>query len=523
MATNRNDSVETVHLYYYAGGNLIQETKNDTDVTQYVWSAAAPGMMILRDDQFDGFARRVWSMQGPDGSTWALYENGSNGAASVERISYTPTGLATFLAARPVNINAPSGYNFTDLGDFDWRPLWHGGRIARDQDLSIYGGGTVVDRQSGMMFLGNMAYDSTSGRPLLQDKYAFFRPSTQSGELAVNANQFSTRGSVNTEFKHNGSGPTWDQTFWRALGRDPAFQLMLGAAEYVLAPAATFAEELLNRTVMPLYNAITNPVQTFNNVVDSTASFISQGMIDRDTNGWGWGNGAMSAWEGAGYLMGSIIGANSLGEAAYGVDLMGNELSGVDRWSRGFAGAGQMILGGTGLGATYNPTLQSFRMATPRTLQLPTSSATVAATRARVLANIQESQAARAVSKFGQHANFETAYGFYRSGGWSANRTLAHIRGIDFTKSVQVTPLPSGTSAVQHWVPGTPVGNYFAPVGTSASQLGINPAGRVPVLFAVSGDITVLRSTAAPILDTWTVPGVPFRAAGGASSTVCLP
>ena len=136
-------------------------------------------------------------------------------------------------------------------------------------------------------------------------------------------------------------------------------------------------------------------------------------------------------------------------------------------------------------------------------------------TRARVLANIQESQAARAASKFGQHANFETAYGFYKSGGWSADRTLAHIRGIDFTKPVQVTQLPAGTSAVQHWVPGTPVGNYFAPVGTSASQLGINPAGRVPVLFTAGSDITVLRSTAAPILETWTVPAAPFRAAGG--------
>ena len=28
------------------------------------------------------------------------------------------------------------------------------------------------------------------------------------------------------------------------------------------------------------------------------------------------------------------------------------------------------------------------------------------------------------------------------------------------------------------------IGNYFAPVGTPANHLGINPAGRVPITFA---------------------------------------
>lgn len=89
--------------------------------------------------------------------------------------------------------------------------------------------------------------------------------------------------------------------------------------------------------------------------------------------------------------------------------------------------------------------------------------------RSRVMANIAESRAARQASNFGQHANFERAYGFYRSGGWGADRTLSHLQGIDFTKPVSVMSLPQGTGAVQYMYPNTSVGNYFAPVGTPAT------------------------------------------------------
>ena len=117
-------------------------------------------------------------------------------------------------------------------------------------------------------------------------------------------------------------------------------------------------------------------------------------------------------------------------------------------------------------------------------------------------------------SNFGQYANYETAYGFYNAAGWSADRTLSHLGAIDFTQPVTVTQLPAGTSAVQYVVSGRPVGNYFAPVGTPATQLGVNPAGRIPMLFSADGSITVLQSTAAPVVDTWTVSGQPYPATG---------
>lgn len=67
----------------------------------------------------------------------------------------------------------------------------------------------------------------------------------------------------------------------------------------------------------------------------------------------------------------------------------------------------------------------------------------------------------------------------------------------------------------QYQVGGNGVGNYFAPVGTRAEQLGINPTGRETLLYAPTERVQVLRSTAAEIVDTWSVPGVPYRAEGG--------
>jgi filamentous hemagglutinin len=92
-----------------------------------------------------------------------------------------------------------------------------------------------------------------------------------------------------------------------------------------------------------------------------------------------------------------------------------------------------------------------------------------------------------------------------------------HLAGIDFSQPVDIVPLLQDTTVVQYGAPGSATGNYFAPIGTPASQLGINPAGKVPSLFAPSTDVVVLRSTAADIVDTWSVPSDPYSASGGAT------
>jgi hypothetical protein len=119
---------------------------------------------------------------------------------------------------------------------------------------------------------------------------------------------------------------------------------------------------------------------------------------------------------------------------------------------------------------------------------------------ARIRANIAESQAARAASSFEEFSRYETAYNFYRSGNWSADATLNHLRGIDFSMPVEVTTLPEG-SIIGQQVVGGRIGNYFSPAGTPATELGIDPAGRGTILFQTNADVTVLRSTAATIPD----------------------
>jgi len=107
------------------------------------------------------------------------------------------------------------------------------------------------------------------------------------------------------------------------------------------------------------------------------------------------------------------------------------------------------------------------------------------------------------------------AYNYYRSAGYSHQRALDHMGGIDFSKPVSVQRLKGGKKVTQWRDPSKPVGNYVTDPGTSASQLGINPKGRVEEPFIVSKDTKALSSTAAPITDTWTDPTNPFDAAGG--------
>jgi hypothetical protein len=116
-------------------------------------------------------------------------------------------------------------------------------------------------------------------------------------------------------------------------------------------------------------------------------------------------------------------------------------------------------------------------------------------------------------------ASVEARMGVAREGyaetGWSSARIESHMRGIDFTQDVTMTTLQPAQRLVQWQVPGNPVGNYFAPVGTTASELGISPVGRAASYFEAIQPQTALRSTAREIVDTWTTPGVAYRAQGG--------
>lgn len=112
---------------------------------------------------------------------------------------------------------------------------------------------------------------------------------------------------------------------------------------------------------------------------------------------------------------------------------------------------------------------------------------------------------------------------FYALQGFPAHKIDSHLAGIDFSKPVEVVTLPKGTTVTQYQAPGQPQGTYYANPGTPAGQLGINPnsqssGGVVPrdqSTYVVQEDVQVLRSTAASITDTWSVPGKPYVAEGG--------
>jgi hypothetical protein len=100
--------------------------------------------------------------------------------------------------------------------------------------------------------------------------------------------------------------------------------------------------------------------------------------------------------------------------------------------------------------------------------------------------------------------------------GRTGNRVLG-LAGIDFDKPVEIVTLPKGTRVEQWQAPGGPQGNYYAAPGTPAERLGIAPSAldqasgkivdKVSTTYVTNREVEVLKSTAAAVKDTWSIPG----------------
>lgn len=111
----------------------------------------------------------------------------------------------------------------------------------------------------------------------------------------------------------------------------------------------------------------------------------------------------------------------------------------------------------------------------------------------------------------------QLARDFYLKQGYGLKRIDSHLAGIDFNQPVELVTLPKGTRLLQWQAPGAPQGNYYAPLGTSTAQLGISPAAldpetgeivnRVATTYVTNNEVEVLKSTAAAVNDTWSIPG----------------
>lgn len=89
------------------------------------------------------------------------------------------------------------------------------------------------------------------------------------------------------------------------------------------------------------------------------------------------------------------------------------------------------------------------------------------------------------------------------------------MAGIDFTQPVEVVTLKQGEQVVQYQVPGRATGSYFAPIGTPAEAIGVDPAGRVAAIYTVTEDTSVLRSTAANTSANTSLPSWARGSGGG--------
>ncbi|WP_370292083.1 polymorphic toxin type 46 domain-containing protein [Thalassolituus sp.] len=118
------------------------------------------------------------------------------------------------------------------------------------------------------------------------------------------------------------------------------------------------------------------------------------------------------------------------------------------------------------------------------------------------------------------------AFSFYLSQGFDEADIPSHLTGIDFTKPVNVVPIPEGTTVYQFQSPGAPQGNYYTTnPNATPSQLGISPLGtnralnevqpKVKGRYTVTKDVEVLQSTAKPVEDFWSVSGQTYATEGG--------
>jgi len=125
-----------------------------------------------------------------------------------------------------------------------------------------------------------------------------------------------------------------------------------------------------------------------------------------------------------------------------------------------------------------------------------------------------------------QFGKLRMACEYYRQAGWDKAKIAGHLQGIDFTKPVELVEFPAGKAAGQLQANPAWKGNYFAEPGTPATRLGINPQGKLPdgpvvdkveTLYSTTEKTIVLRSSAAPVQDTWSVSGAPYQTEGGAA------
>lgn len=123
--------------------------------------------------------------------------------------------------------------------------------------------------------------------------------------------------------------------------------------------------------------------------------------------------------------------------------------------------------------------------------------------------------------------NRETAAKFFKSKDIDPADAESYMNGLDFNHPVRVETLAPGKNLWQYQSPGAPQGNWYTlSPRVQPTELGINPMGtnraantiepKVLNSYRTTQKVEVLRSTAAPTDDFWSVKGQSYPAKGGA-------
>lgn len=124
-------------------------------------------------------------------------------------------------------------------------------------------------------------------------------------------------------------------------------------------------------------------------------------------------------------------------------------------------------------------------------------------------------------------ANKELVDNFMRKSGVDESKIGALRSGIELHERVTIETLNRGKIFYQYQSPGNWQGNWYSlNKNTPPATLGINPEGKVrgtgkrvlkeTKAYRLQEKTEALRSTAAPVLDTWSVPDEAFQTEGGA-------
>lgn len=116
-----------------------------------------------------------------------------------------------------------------------------------------------------------------------------------------------------------------------------------------------------------------------------------------------------------------------------------------------------------------------------------------------------------------------TAVRFFgvRMPGLAEEKILGFLKGMDLSCEVRTTDLCPGErlASYRDWGrPREPL--FYARPGTSAFDLGVNPANRVFSRYVVRRKVDALECRTTGVVDAWTVVHAPFVANGGGMQVI---